>query len=171
MKCACGFDYSKPDLTDSYNHERTCQQQAAPAPAERDPLELIPCHIRATHHYGFRCGEWALILGVVHAKGRPCYHVRFSDGREDFWVVKDESDPYEFSPGKRVGADEALAQRKSQPGVEEARAAFVEARKVAWEMAEQVCGSSDAWDTRVALKHLIGYVDALVALLDTKVVK
>lgn len=52
--------------------------------------------IRATHHYGFRSGEWATLLGVVWANNRPCYSVLFSDWVSDLWPVHDEWDAYEF---------------------------------------------------------------------------
>lgn len=55
-------------------------------------------NIRATHQYGFRNGEWARVLGVVWLNERPCYHIRFIDGKEDHWPIYDESDPYEFRP-------------------------------------------------------------------------
>lgn len=52
--------------------------------------------IRATHHYGFRSGEWANLVGVEWANDRPCYRVVFPDGWTDSWPVHDPSDPYEF---------------------------------------------------------------------------
>ena len=53
--------------------------------------------IRATHHYGFRSGQWARILSTVPApNGRDCYLVQFPDGVTDWWLVNDPSDPYEF---------------------------------------------------------------------------
>lgn len=54
--------------------------------------------IRATHHYGYRCGEWAEVLATVPdvSRDRDCYLVRFPDGDTDFWPVHDPDDPYEF---------------------------------------------------------------------------
>ena len=55
-------------------------------------------NIRATHHYGFRSGEWAEIVGVEwdSIRSRPIFRVRFIDGTMDTWPVYDPSDPYEF---------------------------------------------------------------------------
>jgi hypothetical protein len=54
-------------------------------------------HVRHTHPFGFRAGEWAEILGVAMAHGQLCWHVRFEDdGAEDLWVIVDELEPYEF---------------------------------------------------------------------------
>lgn len=53
--------------------------------------------IRATHHYGFRCGEWAEILTIAPSSERDCYIIRFADGVTDYWPVNDPNDPYEFS--------------------------------------------------------------------------
>jgi len=52
--------------------------------------------IMSTHHYGFRKGEWAIILGIVWANNRICYKVIFSDGAVDLWPVYDPSDEYAF---------------------------------------------------------------------------
>lgn len=47
-----------------------------------------------THMYSFRAGEPAEIIGVqfvipTNQKPRPCYHVRFKDGKEDFTPISD----------------------------------------------------------------------------------
>lgn len=55
-------------------------------------------HIRATHPYGYRSGEWALIAGRGQDGPREFYWVRFDDGDTDVWVVHDPADPYEFKP-------------------------------------------------------------------------
>jgi hypothetical protein len=52
--------------------------------------------IRATHWAGFRSGQWAVVTGVEWANDRPCFAVRFPDGKTDSWVMVDPSDPYEF---------------------------------------------------------------------------
>jgi hypothetical protein len=53
--------------------------------------------IRATHPYGFRCGQWAELIGVCYIEERPCFIVFFPDVHVyDSWVVYDPSDPYEF---------------------------------------------------------------------------
>jgi len=52
--------------------------------------------IRATHPYGFRSGQWAILRCVVPGPERDCYLVEFDDGVTDFWPVNDPSDPYEF---------------------------------------------------------------------------
>lgn len=64
------------------------------APSTEPALDAV--EIRATHRYGFRSGEWAVVEGIRWANGRACYRVRFPDARRDSWVVNDPSDPYEF---------------------------------------------------------------------------
>lgn len=59
---------------------------------------MIPVQIRATHPYGFRSGQWALVIGLVWTNGRACWHVLFPDGKTDLWPMIDPSDPYEFRP-------------------------------------------------------------------------
>lgn len=54
--------------------------------------------IRATHPYGYRNGEWAVVYGLGWINERPCYQVLFPDGALDSWPVHDSSDPYEFAP-------------------------------------------------------------------------
>lgn len=60
--------------------------------------------IRGTHWAQFRSGEWAVILTTAPSPedGRDCYIVRFPDGKTDWWVVNDPSDPYEFSDDPAV---------------------------------------------------------------------
>lgn len=66
------------------------------------------CLVRHTHHYGFRSGEWAEILAcVVHLpSGNPAYHVRFIDGVEDYFVIRDPTEPYEFKAGRELTSDD-----------------------------------------------------------------
>lgn len=64
--------------------------------------------IRATHPYGFRCGEWARLITTIPANGRDCYLVEFEDGVTDIWVKDDFSDPYEFSPPEHPRPGEFL---------------------------------------------------------------
>lgn len=61
-----------------------------------DNVEIV--EIRATHPYGFRSGQWALLFAVQWFNDRPCYHVIFPDGFTDHWPVNDPADPYEFRP-------------------------------------------------------------------------
>ena len=59
-------------------------------------------HIRSTHPYAFRSGEWARIKGTAMlpvTEGEPdraCYLVAFEDGVSDFWPVEDPDAQYEF---------------------------------------------------------------------------
>lgn len=54
-------------------------------------------HIRATHPYSYRSGEWAEILSIAPAPDRrDCWIVRFPDGTTDFWVCNDPDAGYEF---------------------------------------------------------------------------
>lgn len=52
--------------------------------------------IRATHHYGFRPGQWAKVIKLEWNNDKLCYRIYFIDGVEDSWPVYDPSDPYEF---------------------------------------------------------------------------
>ena len=60
--------------------------------------------IRTLHRYGFRCDEWADLVGTVDhgATNRRCYVVRFPDGTSDFWVVDDPDAQYEIVPEEAV---------------------------------------------------------------------
>ena len=57
--------------------------------------------IRATHHYGFRSGEWARLVCMVPGPTKDCWLVEFPDGVTDFWPVYDPADPYEFRTVER----------------------------------------------------------------------
>ena len=74
----------------------TCCDPAQDPTHQTEGAEYPAVEIRATHVYGFRSGEWAVITGVEWANERPCYRVRFPDGGTDSWVIEDPSDPYEF---------------------------------------------------------------------------
>lgn len=65
-----------------------------------------PRWIRATHHYGFRNGQWAKLVNVVPARERDCWLVEFPDGVTDLWVVADASDYYEFSYAEEMPESE-----------------------------------------------------------------
>lgn len=57
-------------------------------------LKTQKAYYVGTHEYSFRAGQPAEIVGVVmipHVSGevRPCYHVRYADGHEDYSVIKD----------------------------------------------------------------------------------
>jgi hypothetical protein len=53
--------------------------------------------IRATHHYAFRSGEWASLLGrQTTGDHGACYVVEFKDGRSDLWPVNDSQAGYEY---------------------------------------------------------------------------
>src|ERR1044071_9526695 len=55
-----------------------------------DEIDIM---IRATHPYGYRSGRWAKLLNIEWANNRPCFVVRFNDGKIDSWPVYDSSDP------------------------------------------------------------------------------
>lgn len=59
-------------------------------------MDDAPTHIRATHPYGFRCGQWAEIKCIVPRDSGDCWLVEFPDGVTDFWRVIDPDDQYEF---------------------------------------------------------------------------
>ena len=56
-----------------------------------------PERIRTMHPYGFRSGQWAVIVNRIEVKGRECYLVRFPDGMSDYWVADDPAGRYEFA--------------------------------------------------------------------------
>jgi len=58
-----------------------------------DEIDIM---IRATHPYGYRQGRWAKIIEIEWENNRPCFKVRFNDGKIDFWPIYDPADPYEF---------------------------------------------------------------------------
>lgn len=62
-------------------------------------------HIRGTHPYSFRSGQWALI--VAHSTrvedGRPTVLVEFPDGVTDTWLVDDEAASWEFEDRRDLG--------------------------------------------------------------------
>lgn len=68
---------------------------------------IFPRFIRGTHHHQFRSGEWAEILTIAPSPedGKDCYVIRFADGKTDWWLVSDASDPYEFSDDPGVMND------------------------------------------------------------------
>jgi hypothetical protein len=56
--------------------------------------------IRTNHHYGFRNGQWATLLGVVMYRGRAQYAVIFEDDAVmDLWPVEDPDGEYEIREG------------------------------------------------------------------------
>ena len=62
--------------------------------AQSDLTGLLGCapYIVNTHHYGCRCGEAALIIGTTIANKehpKPCYHVEYADGKQDFIAIED----------------------------------------------------------------------------------
>ena len=48
------------------------------------------CFFTATHPHMFRVGQRARIEGFVARNGRPCFHVRYPDGVEDFTPLENE---------------------------------------------------------------------------------
>jgi hypothetical protein len=38
---------------------------------------------------GFRYGTWGDLIGVSICNNRPCFHVKFHDGVEDYWPCID----------------------------------------------------------------------------------
>jgi hypothetical protein len=63
-------------------------------------MEISKCWITAHNRLAYRCGHVATIIGIKLIKYaytyRPCYHVQFKDGKEDYWPVYDEDHQYEF---------------------------------------------------------------------------
>lgn len=69
---------------------------------ERNPLPACLSHLNvilrpakaawfvAIHPDMFRCGQSALILGVVMVNERPCFRVRYADGVEDDTPIVNE---------------------------------------------------------------------------------
>ena len=49
-----------------------------------------PIYFVATHPDMFRCGIAAEIVGVVAVNGRACFHLRYTDGAEDYSPIVNE---------------------------------------------------------------------------------
>ena len=49
-----------------------------------------PIYFVATHPGMFRCGIAAEIVGVVAVNGRACFHLRYTDGAEDYSPIVNE---------------------------------------------------------------------------------
>ena len=67
-------------------------------------MKQYPVAIRWTNSFGFRAGEWAMIIGVSMAEPenlepRLCYSVLYQDGTYDSIPVSD-SDNYEVKSSK-----------------------------------------------------------------------
>jgi len=62
--------------------------------------------VRTMHHYGFRRGEWAVIVmeDTRDIDGRPTWLVRFPDGVTDVWVADDPDGRYEFATDEHRGS-------------------------------------------------------------------
>jgi len=63
-------------------------------------------YLIGTHRYSYRPGEPAEIIRVVICDPkdmglRPCYHIRFSDGEEDFVAIEDHGN-YEIMGLKQM---------------------------------------------------------------------
>lgn len=131
----------------------------------------VPPHmeIRATHPYGFRSGEWALVLGVGQMAGsepRDSIIVQFSDGEIDTWPVKDPLDPYETRdvaprplavPPQWQGAIDAANARIAELADE--RTQFINKNT----RLETIAQTFDANKRAVALDHIELNADLLVA--------
>ena len=64
-------------------------------------MKTKPALIRGTHHYSFRCGEWAKITGVVVVEHechppRAAFAIEYIDGKTDYIAVCDHEN-YEIS--------------------------------------------------------------------------
>ena len=78
-------------------------------PANVGPMEglgsmhVVGARIRGAHHYSYRSGEWALVVGVVFVtpnprlEPRPAYLVQYVDGRTDHIALYDREN-YELGP-------------------------------------------------------------------------
>ena len=78
-----------------------------------DLIHLLGCapYIVGTHHYSYRNGEPALILGVTiqnEKNPRPCYHVKYADGKQDFIAIEDSKN-YKILMPNEVRAGYTLA--------------------------------------------------------------
>lgn len=52
--------------------------------------------IRTNHPYGFRSGQWAVLLAHGTFKGHSVYVVQFPDRAVDLWRIDDPAGDYEF---------------------------------------------------------------------------
>lgn len=66
-------------------------------------LHVVGAKIRGTHHYSYRSGEWAMVMGVVFVQPdprletRPAYLVQYEDGKTDHIALYDREN-YELAP-------------------------------------------------------------------------
>lgn len=70
-------------------------------------MKTEPCYYVGTHHYSFRPGKPALILGVVSVtpdgeEPRPCFHVRYPDGVEDYSPISASAELFRLAPAAGV---------------------------------------------------------------------
>lgn len=77
-------------------------------------MQQRPAYVIGRHRYAFRSGKAALILGVKLCKPdgkgdwRPCYHVQYEDGTEDYVATESVTDgDYEI-----IAAELQEAERK-----------------------------------------------------------
>lgn len=57
-----------------------------------EPTALPFAQMRSTNPYAFHSGEWALVIGLIEDRGRPCYLLGWPNGDIDTWPVEDTSD-------------------------------------------------------------------------------
>lgn len=77
-----------------HSQARVAQLEAALDEVGRPECE--PTHIRGTHRYAFRSGDWARLVAAVEIRDRDCWLVEFPDGVVDWWPKNDPDAAYEF---------------------------------------------------------------------------
>ena len=68
---------------------------------DRMNAKVQSVRLRMTHPYGYRCGEWGVVVGLcmVTPQGhepRLCYAVRYEDGFTDYKAVEGMSADFEI---------------------------------------------------------------------------
>jgi len=63
------------------------------------------CFMKNNHFGAFKNHEWALIIGVKMVQPfnnpiRPCYHLLYQDGSEDFMPILEDNAKYEFTENR-----------------------------------------------------------------------
>lgn len=66
---------------------------------------LTPTHVRGTHLYSFRSGQWAEIIRIETVNSRPCFKVTYPDGQGDAIAICDHEN-YETVSRPRIYTDD-----------------------------------------------------------------
>ncbi len=76
-------------------------------------METEKAYYTGIHRYSFRMGKAGEIIGVVlidvEGEMRPCYHIRYPDGAEDYSPIYDNSQNFRVEALEQIKSDESLS--------------------------------------------------------------